>query len=366
MDIWIRIYTSLQNLWMKTTLSELIPRRGIVVAHSSEVVSSCFACDVAMCTVHRNRRIMQPFSVNSEKYAVIPIESANTCPGVEAEEAKFRNQIAPGDIRSPEELLEVQKFIHFLHALGLPRVAEEYLAIFSSTVSNYALPEQLAIEPTPISSASIQPAEKTPAQLRTPDEGREIGRMSEERLLSLLENKDLFPWIYKVIVEPPNNARNDFILILHREHPITRILGCAKIFVDCKSSTERVRKYYEKNTRRQSVGAHQTLVRDRKFWAINAYEDLSDQAIFAQVVSYILVTTSKFNQPLHWESVLSHLTPEVVAGFNAETDMVLEYGKIIMQDLLRPEVELYLQKVAATFALGLIMELPVREEVPVR
>ena len=53
-------------------------------------------------------------------------------------------------------------------------------------------------------------------------------------------------------------------------------------------------------------------------------------------------------------------------GFNAETDMVLEYGKIIMQDLLRPEVELYLQKVAATFALGLIMELPVREEVPVR
>jgi hypothetical protein len=306
---------------------------------------------------------MQPFPVNSEKYEVIPIESANTCPGVGAEEAKFRNQIAPGDIRSPEELLEVQKFIHFLQALGLPRVAEEYLAIFSSTVTNGVFPDVLKIEPAAVSSSFTELIEDVPTPHRTPEEGKEIGRLSEERLLSLLMNKKLFPWIYNVIVETPNNARYDFTIILDRNHPLTNLLGCAKIFVDSKSSNQSVRKYYEKNTRKQSAGARQTLVRDRKFWAINAYPELTDQAVFAQLVSYILISTGKFNQPLHWESVLANLHPEVVAGFNTEIAIVLEYGKIIMQDLLRPEVEEYLNQVATTLAQALIMEIPVREEV---
>lgn len=310
-----------------------------MAAYSAEL-SSCAACGIATCNTTNGLRTMQMHPFKREHYSPIVFTLAAPCPW-KTESTKSIGAKTAGDENEREK---VDKFILFLYKTGFPRLAEHFLKQLLKGIQpeDIILPIEEAYS-FPTFESNQQPASSKKGET-TKDISHEIGKKSEDRLFQLLKNRELFPWIKEVIIAPLNNPGFDCTLLIDEATVIGRILKTPKVYVDAKSSIGNVEAYYRSKTRRQSDGARQALVRDKKYWAVNAYEDNTDQEIYAQIVTYLLITANKFNQPKHWKQILNNIHETVRIAFEVENNIVFVYGRIVMQALLSSDTEKQLKQ----------------------
>lgn len=356
---------------------------------------TCAACGVATCFHQNGVRTMQPGNFERERYTVIEFVAGEECVGqpLELEStfiAKLEHQLQelldqanypaiiqllyaleitdladyyaqyyqeqnrldlPSDFATKIlELLEANRqmqFVILLTRIGLPRLAEHFEQQIRAGVarSEIILPTE---QPYQYPQSPEQPAPEALQQAQysdiSPEEADKRGEESEARLIAILQNREVFPWISDVIVAPKNNPKYDCTIIVDQRHPIGKLLKTPQVYLDAKSSHNSVDTYYARKTYSQKAGARLKLVREKNLWAINAYAERSNQEVYAQIVTYILMATGKFNQSLHWDQVLQHLHEDVRVAFRAEIAVVLDFGRIVMQTLLDPRLEQQLKK----------------------
>jgi len=301
-------------------------------ALSAEAAHSCAACGVATCTLHAEVRTMQPHQVGREQYVPRMFAASTDCPGIEL-------HVQEGSVATTNAAA-VERFIHLLMQVGLPRLAQEYILQINAGIApqDIRLPTEAPFQyPAPVQAAYVA----TLCIDKPVDHTHEVGMESEQRLFQLLRDKALFPWIRDVIEAPPNHPSYDCTVLIEPSHPFAKMLKTDAIYVDAKSSIRGVNDYYSEKTRRQSDGARQALVREKKLWAVDAGKDMTDKEICTQFVTLLLIATNKLNKQALWNTVLDHLTDAVKTAFKEEMNVVYNYGRLVMMELVSPQLDAY-------------------------
>lgn len=299
-----------------------------MVTHSGEGCSSCSICGVATCITQDGVRSMQPHSVFGEQYRTIQFVATVDCTWI----ANTPELDLHPDSQDKAEQKLIVNFLTLLYKIGLPRLATAYLEQIQNGISPYEIELPTTLPRTEKLTSPLPNGITACMSLEQLDEI--VGQESEARLNNLLVDRDNFPWVKEVIVAPANNPGYDFTLIIDTAHPIGKMLKATQIYVDAKSSTGYVEEYFEKNVRRQSEGAIQSFVIGKRRWVINSNIEKTDEEIYAQFATYILIATGKLNKPKLWDQVLLELPERVRVAFYAEQGVVLEYARIVMQSLL--------------------------------
>lgn len=264
---------------------------------------SCNTCGVAECTTTAVGHRMQPKGILTHTFAPRNFASGiDACP-IHAEGGA-----------------DHQKFINLLIACGLAQLARTYQ---EQVVEGNVSPEQIQLYRQEM---VIYHSERTG---RT-DFTQEKGELSEINLELWLSDGEVFPWVRSIVRAPDNNPDYDFTIVLQPHHAVTQMLGMKHLFIDAKSSRRGVENYFLAKVRKRNKRARLTAVVQEGRWVLNTNDRLDYQLLDAQLVTMILMTVGKINQPGHWEQVFSSLHPRLKTAFYAQQALVDSMKKIIL------------------------------------
>ncbi len=254
----------------------------------------CSRCGLLRCTQNGMQRIISPLGYETYTFSPREVTSSIDACSV-AGESPSREQQA--------------KFLHWLELCGWGILATLYREITIEADRPITI-EDLNIHKIPLVEHKIEGSS-----------GNERGEKSEERLWQVLTKTELFPWIKTVERTEDSQPGFDFIIHLEPTHPVTKLLKLDKLYVDAKSSFSHVNKYLKDKSNSTKVNAKLTRVLQKGSWPINASEEMPITAIYAQLVTLLILSCGLLNQPAHWKNVLNQLHPDIVSAFEAHQDI---------------------------------------------